>query len=87
MTRRRRLEGHGVLGEEVLALGSLGHDAGQGLEGESTNSEDGGEHDSQGEAEGGVATLLREQRERERERGRSWEKGKTVRQPEQKERG
>ena len=54
----RDLEGHGVLGEEVLALGSLGNDASEGLEGDGTDGDEGGEEEEHGGTERSVATLL-----------------------------
>ena len=49
------LEVHGVLGEEVLALGGLGDDAAEGLDAEGADGEEGGEEDDHGEAEGAGA--------------------------------
>ena len=51
----RRLEVHGVLGEEVLAFGRLGDHAEEGLEGEAGDGEEGGEQNHHRDAEGAGA--------------------------------
>ena len=55
----RRLEGHGVLGEEFLALGRLGNDAAEGLQGDGRDDGEGGEEEDHRGAEDGGGRLGR----------------------------